>query len=161
MAQRTFKHVGKRNTVEVTTELTDAQAIKLLGGYEGDSFNAKCAFEINKMAQGYKAKDALVAWGFMNAHDNQNPTTVRVLAAEMRERVRTRRPLTGEVAGFPFKVAQCGPRSRHCGKYTITGSGVYPNVAFYGHADEHTGEWKPTTATPEEIIAELTEPTEI
>ena len=153
--ERTFEHDGKKRSVKVTTKLTDDEAIKLLGGIDGDSFNAKCAFEINKMKEGYRAAPGLVAWGFHNAENPRKKFAPTTLALFVQHMVACRRPLAGEIEGHPFKVVQHGARSRHCGQYTVTDGAEYPDNEYYGRASEE-GEWKPTGATPQAIVDHLT-----
>ena len=156
MAKRTFQYDGKRRSVNVTTNLTDAKAIKLLGGFDGAGFQAECAFEINKMKNGHKAREGLVAWGFKIAHDLAHPVKPCVLSDALQRRVFYRKPLNQlSDDGYPFKVTQCGPRSKHHGKYQIGDGGEYPRAEFYGYADGETGEWKPTNSCPKSVIEAL------
>ena len=156
MATRTFKHNGKNKNISVTTELTDAEAIAILGGINADGFNGKCAFEINKQMRGYKGSPALVAWGFHNAENPQKGKAATVcLSVDVQGLVACGRPLAGEVDGHVFKVVQHGGRSKYCGMYMVTDGGEYPSNEFYGRADG-AGNWSPTKATPQAIIDQLT-----
>ena len=163
--KRIFKYDGRKRKADfnVTTELSDETAINLLTdgagiepGNVADTFASKCAFEIHKVANGFRGRDNMVAWGFKLAEEKANPVAPLVLGDSVLSLVAFRRPLRGEVNGHPFKVSLCGERSRHCGKYAITDGKAFSESQFYGYA-EPDGSWSPSRRTPEEVIAKLTE----
>jgi hypothetical protein len=155
--KRTFEtvHGGRKPDFSVETTLTDEEAIKLLGGYEGQDFNAKCAFAIHTNSKGYRTNPNLLAWAFRKAEEKANPPEALTLNADILSMVACRRPLRGEVDGFPFKVQKCGDRSAYAGMYNITDDGEYPRNKFYGRATKD-GEWSPTAITPAAVIKKLT-----
>lgn len=164
MAQRIFKYDGrgKKSDFNVTTKLTDTEAINLLTGGKGiqpgtesETFAEKCAFEIHKLAAGFRARGNMIAWGFKLAEEKANPVPASCLSASVLSMVRFRKPLKGEVDGEPFKVSLCGARSRHSGKYTITDGGPFGQNRFYGYA-EPNGAWTPARVTPPSVVAKLT-----
>lgn len=142
---------GKANW-DLETKLSDDDAIKFLGGIDGENFKNSCAFEINKMKAGFKFSQNMVAWGFKLAEDAKNPPKALTLSTAIQKMVACRRPLVGE----NLKVVQHGARSKYCGQYTITDGGEYPSAAFYGRADKN-GNWTPRGNTPQEVIDALTE----
>jgi hypothetical protein len=166
--QRIFFYDGSRKgkaSFEVKTTMSDERAIELLTDGKGiapdmpDDFNHKCAFEIHKAAGGFRASDVLLAWGFRNAEKlAEGPTPTVKLSKKIRDIVAFRKPLKGETDGHPYKVALCGPNSRHQGSYAITDGGPFREGEFYGYAKKagRSFEWTPRRETPEALIAFLT-----
>ena len=162
---RTFEGTNRAGKVlSHTTSLTDLQAMNTLEDIkgEGEKFHLDCAFEILKMSRGRKGNPLLVAWGFKLADEILNPPKPLRLSEAIRACVRERRPLRDMVeaengaGSFPFKVSITTSQNKHgAGHYLITDDGEWPRNTFYGMASPQ-GEWKPTRATPQVIIEELT-----
>jgi hypothetical protein len=161
---RVFKYDGKGKKADfnVTSTLSDEEAIDALTGGEGitpgteaESFPEKCAFEIHKAMNGFRARDNMIAWGFKLAEEGVNPPGGVTLSPFVLANCKFRKPLNGETDGEPFKVALCGPKSKHFGDYCITDGGPFRSNRFYGYATP-SGEWTPTRATPESVITKLT-----
>ena len=156
--KRSFTGSRKKVPFTVETTLTDAEALVALSQMDGD-FAKDCAFEIGKLAQGMKAREVLVAWGFKLAEEGPRKSAVAVqLPVAVLNRVAFRKPLkTLTPAGNPVVIRLCGPKSKNEGSYSITNGGAFgsPENAFYGYATP-AGEWKPTSATPEGIVKFLT-----
>lgn len=149
--------------IDFSTTLTDAQAVKLLGGIKGDDFNNKCAFEINQLkVSAANPVENLVAWGFFNAQkiaDGFGPKPLCILSDQLQRRVICGRPYTREIDGFTVKVKQGGARAKVIGRYVIDDGGAYRQNEFYGFGDEESGEWQPTNTTPQTIVDLLTSET--
>jgi hypothetical protein len=169
MKNRIFKYDGRGRKADfnVSTKLTDAEAIDHLTGGKGitpgtddETFQEKCAFEINKQANGFRARENMVAWGFKLAEEKAYPRAVLTINPDVAQTVRFRKPLYGEVEGEPFKIQLAGPNSRHCGSLLITDGGPFRKNRYYGRADQNdkgTFTWKPTRETPACVIAKLAE----
>lgn len=180
---RIFKYDGSRKgkrSFTVETELTDLEAINLLASkakdakmtdrernefIAQDSFVATCAFELNKLSQGFKVRDNLIAYAFKLAEEAANPVKPLRISAKVQGVVAHRRPLRDEAEGKPFKVSLCGSRSKRSGHIAISDDAPWgTGGCFYGYAKPVTGqkgvthyEWLPTRSTPEAIIKALTE----
>jgi len=160
--ERTF-HTTKRDgsAVEVTTKLSNAQAIKALGGYDGDTFEAKCAFEIHKLNAGFRCNEKLVTWGFVIAERKANPPKQRegvtFDVAKLRKVIRSRRPGRFEIEGRRYEVGFCGEASKHSGKFRVTNGEKYgsPHNEFYGYIDTD-GVWTPTRKVCDVVLADVT-----
>ena len=160
--KRLFTATSRRRGTEIdfSTTLTDAQAVKLLGGIVGEEFNNKCAFEINQLrVSGANPKEGLIAWGFFNANkiaNGEGPKPLCVLSAQLMRRVVCGRPYRREIEGCTVLVKQGGARAKVPGRYVVDDGGEYRNNQFYGFGDEESGEWQPTDSTPQNIIDLLT-----
>lgn len=154
--ERTFEGTSRKaGAFEVTTSLTNSEAVTQLRAM-GNDFASDCADHIELMEMGetrklpVKYRANLVAWGFRLIDDVVN-RIVLTLPASITERVRYRKPMAFAAAGdLPVHIRQCGPDSKHEGKYQIT-DGTGFGGAFYGFASPD-GEWSPTRATPKAVV---------
>ena len=152
---RSFEGTRKGAAFTIETKLTDDEAIKAIGGFDGSGFKPDCAFEIHRMAAGGNFKSHLVAWGFRMAEEALNPKVEITLSKKLRDLVRFRKPyswITKE--GEVIHIRLSGPNSRHAGKYALTNGMPFRDSSqkFYGFATPK-GKWTPTHVTPEAVVA--------
>lgn len=158
---RTFR-ATKRNgeTVTVETMLTDAEILEALGGEEyakkANDFKAKCAFEVYKAINGFRANDKFFAWGAIMAMEGNKRTSAAKtlqLPEVMLTMVVERRPLRVNVpSGGVVKISKSGPGSKNHGGYVLNNDVAFraPGAKFYGYATS-AGVWTPTRDVSTEI----------
>ena len=163
--KRLFTATSQRRGTEIdfSTTLTDAQAVKLLGGIDAPGFAGKTAMAINALkVKSANVDENLVAWGFFNAQkiaDGAGPKAACVLSAQIQARVRCGKPYRAEVKGCTLLIKQGGPNAAVPGRYAIDDGGEYRKNEFYGFGDDVTGAWQPRNATPMAVIDWLTSET--
>lgn len=157
---RTFTATRRNGeTVTVTTKLTDQECIAALGGYENDSFDAKCAFEVHKLSHGFRCNEKMVAWGFIKAEEKANGVkrTGMPLSPIILSMVRERKPLRIPVGNGVVKISKAGPGSKHRGSYILNNDEPFgsPRSVFYGFATPE-GVFTPARGATQEIIEAVT-----
>ena len=152
--ERHFFYEGRKRTVDITTSITDDEAIDALGGFLAGGFNGDAAIAIGQAAIGKEVKPWLIPWGMKKAHDILNAHPETRLAAKFLKMKAPSKKLD-EANGCPFKIARHGSRSKYSGMFTITDQGDWPKNEFYGRA-ESDGTWAPPACTPQDVIDALT-----
>lgn len=153
MKSRRFAYDGSKSgkpSFEVTTNLTDDEAIALLDPNTAVGFREKCFFEIEKLKRGYRTSPNLLAWAFKMAEDARTQETLKV-SCDLLAKVKFRRPMRGVTPeGDAYEIKLAGNASKYAGQYLVTDGERFPGNKFYGTI-KPDGTWQPSKKCPASI----------